>query len=287
MWLLRTREEVGDDARSYRQDGTSVRVPLAVRSPGASRFQQSDPVGGVASEEMLRYDRRPRSLSQGVVLMAKSRKPAKTARSTSRAAVKSRPAARSRAATRSRSTARSRSAGKSRAAAGSRAPARTKKPSPIPPGYHSITPYLVCRGTAKAIAFYKAAFGAKERMRMEGPGGSVAHAEIVIGDSVVMMGDEMPEMGATAPETIGGTASGLLIYVKDVDRAYDKALAAGATSEMTPTDMFWGDRYCKLHDPFGHKWAIATHIEDLTPKEMARRGREAMAQQPPAGGGQT
>lgn len=156
-----------------------------------------------------------------------------------------------------------------------------KKVAPIPPGYHTVTPYIVCRGAARAIDFYKRAFGAKERLRMNAPDGSVAHAEIQIGDSIVMLGDEMPQMGATAPETIGGTASGLFIYLKNVDQAHAMAVAAGAKTEMEPTDMFWGDRYCKLADPFGHKWSLASHIEDLSPKEMARRGQEAMKQGAP------
>jgi PhnB protein len=160
--------------------------------------------------------------------------------------------------------------------------AASKKPAPIPAGYHTVTPYLVCRGAANAIEFYKKAFGAKQKLVMSSPDGKVMHAEIRIGDSHVMLGDEMPQMGATAPQTIGGTAGGLLLYVKDVDKAFAQAIAAGATTEMPPTNMFWGDRYCKLADPFGHKWSLATHIEDVSPKEMARRGAEAMTK-PPSG----
>jgi uncharacterized glyoxalase superfamily protein PhnB len=159
------------------------------------------------------------------------------------------------------------------------APARRKRVSPVPAGYRTVTPYLVCRGASDAIAFYRKAFGAKELLRMPMPGGGLAHAEIRIGDSHVMLGDEMPEMGAKAPPTIGGTAVHIFLYVKDVDKAFAQATAAGATVEMPPTDMFWGDRHCKLSDPFGHKWSMATHIEDVSPKEMARRGAEAMAQQ--------
>lgn len=157
-----------------------------------------------------------------------------------------------------------------------------KKVSPIPSGYHSLTPYLVCRGASAAIAFYMKAFGAKEKGRFPGPDGKLMHAEIRIGDSIVMLGDEMPQMGATAPPTIGGTATSLFLYVKNVDEAFARAVAAGATAEMPPKDMFWGDRYAKLADPFGHKWSLATHIEDISPKEMARRGQEEMAKQ--AGG---
>ena len=153
-------------------------------------------------------------------------------------------------------------------------PAAKKRVAPVPDGYHTVTPYLVCRDAAKAIDFYKKAFGAKERLRMPGPDGKLAHAEIMIGGSTVMLGDEAPERGATAPPTIGGTASAMFIYSDSVDRAYAKAIAAGAKSEMPPTDMFWGDRYCKLADPFGHKWSIATHVEDVAPKEMMRRSEE-------------
>jgi PhnB protein len=155
--------------------------------------------------------------------------------------------------------------------------AASAKPAPIPAGYHTVTPHLVLRRAADAIEFYKKAFGARELVRMPAPDGTVAHAEIRIGDSRIMLGDEMPERGATAPETVGGTATGLFLYVKNVDKAFAQAVAAGATADMPPTDMFWGDRYGKLTDPFGHKWALATHIEDVSPREMARRGAEFMA----------
>lgn len=142
---------------------------------------------------------------------------------------------------------------------------------PVPDGYHTVTPHLAIRGAAAAIEFYATAFGAEELFRMPGPGGLVMHAEVRIGDSIVMLGEESPEMGATAPPTIGGSAVGLLLYVGDVDAACKRATNAGCTLEMPPTDMFWGDRYCKLRDPFGHKWSIATHKEDVSPEEMARR----------------
>ena len=161
------------------------------------------------------------------------------------------------------------------------APAK-KKVAPVPAGYHTVTPYIVCRGASDAIDFYKKAFGAKEMLRMPMPDGKIAHAEIRIGDTVVMLGDESPQMGATAPQTIGGTASAVFLYVKDVDKAFAQATAAGATTEMPPTNMFWGDRYCKLADPFGHKWSMATHIEDVPPKEMGRRAAEAMSRPPEA-----
>jgi PhnB protein len=149
----------------------------------------------------------------------------------------------------------------------------------VPPGYHTVTPYLVCRGAANAIAFYTKAFGAKELLRMPTPDGRVAHAELRIGDSRIMVGDEMPEMGASSPQTVGGTAVAIFLYVKDVDAWFARATAAGATVEMPLADMFWGDRYGKLVDPFGHKWSMAMHIEDVSPKEMARRSAEAMADQ--------
>jgi PhnB protein len=168
-----------------------------------------------------------------------------------------------------------------KSAAKGRAATAKKKVAPVPAGYHTATPYLVCRGASDAIDFYKKAFGAKETVRMAMPDGKIAHAEIRIGDSVVMLGDEAPQMGATAPPTIGGTASAVFLYVKDVDKAFAQATSAGAATEMPPTNMFWGDRYCKLADPFGHKWSMATHIEDVPPKEMARRGAEAMKQQGP------
>jgi PhnB protein len=149
----------------------------------------------------------------------------------------------------------------------------------IPDGYHTITPYLAVRGAADAIEFYQRAFGAVENCRMPGPDGRLMHAEIQIGDSRVMLGDEWPEMGgALSPLSRGGTTGGLCLYVPDVDASFDRAVAAGATVKMPVADMFWGDRYGKVVDPFGHEWSLATHKEDLTPEEMMRRGEEAMAQ---------
>lgn len=158
-----------------------------------------------------------------------------------------------------------------------------RKVAAIPRGYHTLTPYLTCRGAANAIDFYKRALGAKEKMRMASPDGSIMHAELSIGDSVVMIGDENPQRGATSPETVGGTVGGIFIYTANVDQAYAKAIAAGAKPEMPPSDMFWGDRYCQFADPFGHKWSMATHIEDVSPKEMAKRGEGFMAQQAASG----
>ena len=142
---------------------------------------------------------------------------------------------------------------------------------PVPEGFHTVTPHLVVRDAAKAIDFYVKAFGAEERYRMPGPGGVVMHAELSLGDSIIMLGEEAPQMGAISPQTIGGSPVTLMIFVKDVDASFARADQAGCTVQMPPTDMFWGDRYGKLADPFGHQWAIATHKEDVAPDEMARR----------------
>jgi PhnB protein len=141
----------------------------------------------------------------------------------------------------------------------------------IPDGYYSLTPYLVCKGAAKAIEFYAKAFGAQEVVRMPGPGGSIMHAEVKIGNSMLMLADENPERGHLSPETIGGSASSIMFYAADVDEVFNRAVAAGAKAEMPPEDMFWGDRMGNIVDPFGHKWAIATHKEDVEPAEMEKR----------------
>jgi len=133
-------------------------------------------------------------------------------------------------------------------------------------------------GWSRIRAAWEQIFAAEEKMRILAPNGKIMHAEIRIGNSIVMLGDENTGMGQTSPETVGGTSSGLFLYVENVDKWYDKAIGAGAKSQMPPADMFWGDRYCKFADPFGHQWSIATHIEDLTPKEMDRRGKEFFAQ---------
>jgi PhnB protein len=151
------------------------------------------------------------------------------------------------------------------------------KVNAIPAGYHTVTPYLTLNDCARAIDFYKKAFHAQEVMRMEGPPGKIGHAEIKIGDSHIMLGDEMPGMGNQAPSSIGGTTAGILLYVTDVDSAFQQAVSAGAKADMPPTDMFWGDRYGRLTDPFGHSWAIATHKEDVAPAEMQKRMQQEMA----------
>jgi uncharacterized glyoxalase superfamily protein PhnB len=154
-----------------------------------------------------------------------------------------------------------------------------KAKSPIPDGFHTITPHLVVKGAAKAIEFYKRAFGAEEIMRMPGPDGvSVMHAEIRIGNSILMIVDEMPQMERwVSPDRLGGTTIGLSLYVPDADAAYKKAVAAGAKESMPPADMFWGDRYSKVTDPFGHEWEICTHVEDVAPEECAKRAEAWMA----------
>ena len=148
---------------------------------------------------------------------------------------------------------------------------------PIPDGYHTVTPYLVLNNAAAAIDFYKRAFGAAVTVRMDGPQGKIMHAEIKIGDSMVMLGDEMPSMGTRSPQTLGGTAMGIMLYVENVDKTWEQAVAAGAKVEQPLGDMFWGDRYGKLTDPFGHSWSLATHKEDVAPEEMKRRMKEMTA----------
>lgn len=149
---------------------------------------------------------------------------------------------------------------------------------PKPDGYHSVTPYLIVRGAARAIEFYEQAFGAVERFRMPGPGGRVGHAEIAIGDSCVMLADEVPEMGYMGPEAVEGTPVTFMIYVEDVDNRFANALAAGATEVQPVEDKFWGDRTGQLRDPFGHLWTLATHVEDVPPDEIERRAAKVMQQ---------
>src|SRR5215831_13492145 len=137
------------------------------------------------------------------------------------------------------------------------------KTNPIPPGYHTATPYLTLNDCARAIEFYKRAFGAQEVMRMEGMPGKIAHAEIKIGDSMIMLSDEMPGGGTTSPQSAGCTTASIFLYVEDVDALFQQAESSGAKVEMAPTNMFWGDRFGKVTDPFGHLWAMATHVEDV------------------------
>jgi PhnB protein len=150
---------------------------------------------------------------------------------------------------------------------------------PIPDGYHSVTPYLIVHDGARALDFYRQAFGCTELFRLAGPDGKLGHAEIRIGDSVVMLADEHPEMGAVSPQTLGGAAVSLAIYVEDVDARFAQAVAAGGTVLRPIMDQFYGDRSGTLRDPFGHTWTIATHKEDVPPEEMMRRAAEFMKQQ--------
>lgn len=146
----------------------------------------------------------------------------------------------------------------------------------IPEGYHTITPHLVVRGASQAIEFYQKAFGAREAKRITGPDGkSVLHAELVIGDSRLFLADEVSDMGCLGPQTIGGSPVTIHLYAEDVDTLFNQAVAAGAQVKMPLADMFWGDRYGVVADPFGHQWSFATHKEDLTPEEISNRAKSA------------
>jgi PhnB protein len=147
---------------------------------------------------------------------------------------------------------------------------------PVPEGYHTVTPYLIIKGAAQALEFYKRAFGAQELFRMADPSGKIGHAEMQIGDSRVMLADEHPEMGHRGPSSPGATPVSLLLYVPDVDALAAQAIAAGASVSRPVQDQFYGDRSGTVIDPFGHVWTIATHKEDLAPEEMKRRAEAAM-----------
>jgi PhnB protein len=151
---------------------------------------------------------------------------------------------------------------------------------PIPDGYHSVTPYLAVKQAADAIEFYKRAFGAKERMRLRAPGGKVGHAELEIGDSVVMIADEYPEMDFRSPDHYGGSAVSLHVYVNDVDAAFRRATEAGAKPLRSVQNQFYGDRTGTISDPFGHVWHLATHREDLSPEEIDKRAQAAFQKEP-------
>jgi PhnB protein len=148
---------------------------------------------------------------------------------------------------------------------------------PIPEGYPEITPYLAVDGASDAIDFYTTVFGARERMRMQGPGGKVGHAELEIGNSLIMLADEFPDMGNRGPKTIGGTPVTISIYVEDVDDVFDRAVAEGATEIRPVENQFYGDRSGQLEDPFGHRWSVATHVEDVPADEMEKRAAAAMS----------
>jgi PhnB protein len=147
----------------------------------------------------------------------------------------------------------------------------------IPDGYPQVTPYLSVDGASDAIEFYGKVFGAKERMRMPAPEGKIGHCELQIGDSLIMLSDEQPDMGARSPKTVGGTPVTMSVYVEDVDGVFGRAVEAGATSLRPVEDQFYGDRAGQFEDPFGHRWSVATHIEDVPPDEMAKRAAEVMS----------
>lgn len=153
---------------------------------------------------------------------------------------------------------------------------------PIPDGYHTVTPYLIIKGAAGALDFYKQAFGATELFRMEAPGGRIGHAEIRIGDSPIMLADEHPEIGALSPQSRGGTSVSILLYVEDADKLTEQAVAAGATVLRPIQNQFYGDRSASLADPFGHQWHIATHVEDVSVDEMRKRAEAATKPKPSA-----
>jgi PhnB protein len=162
----------------------------------------------------------------------------------------------------------------------------TKAVKPIPEGVHTVTPYLIVRGADRALDFYQKAFGAQETVRMPSPDGKIMHAEFRIGDSVVFLSEEAPNMGSVAPKLGTPTPISLHLYVEDVDAAYKRAVAAGAKGEMPPADMFWGDRFSKVSDPFGHAWSIATVKEQLTPEEMGKRAQAFFAEMAKQAGSQ-
>jgi PhnB protein len=149
---------------------------------------------------------------------------------------------------------------------------------PIPEGFHTATPVLVVDDGVRALEFYVKGLGAQERMRSAGPGGKIQHAEFVLGDSIFMLSDEMPDMGSHSPKALGGSTGGIFLYVPDTDAVYHRAIAAGATSLSPPTDMFWGDRHARIRDPFGHEWSIATHTEDVPREEIDKRAKAFYAQ---------
>jgi PhnB protein len=154
-----------------------------------------------------------------------------------------------------------------------------KKVNPIPEEYRGVTPYLSVKGAAEAIEFYKKGFGAIEIMRLPNPDGTLGHAEIKIGDALIMLADEFPEYGNLSPKTLGGSAVRLHMYVEDVDAFFEKAIAAGAKVLIPVANQFYGDRSGRLEDPFGHVWLVSTHVEDLTPEEIDRRMKEFSAKQ--------
>ena len=149
---------------------------------------------------------------------------------------------------------------------------------PIPEGYHTASIYLAVDDAAPAIDWYVKAFGAKESVRMEAPGGKIGHAELELGDSRIILADPFPQASTRPPKELGGTSAGAFLYVEDVDALVKQAVDAGATVTMEVADQFWGDRFGTITDPFGHVWSIATHVEDVPPEEIVERGKAAMAE---------
>lgn len=214
--------------------------------------------------------------------MARSKKAARPA---SRKKAAARPKA-GKAARPPRVTPAAKAAPKPARAAKARKASRPKRAQAVPAAYGSLTPYVIVSPAADAVAFYVKAFGAKPTLMMPGPSGLLIHGEVKIGDSILMLADEQPPMGPgpqtrRAPRNLGGTSCAVMLYVKDVDAVYARAIAAGATAVMPPIDMFWGDRYSQIEDPFGHLWSIATHVQDLTPSQMRKAGIAAAAMAPP------
>jgi uncharacterized glyoxalase superfamily protein PhnB len=203
-----------------------------------------------------------------------------------------RKAARTRKAAPKKSAAKAARRAPARAAKKAARPAKAARTRParveaVPAAYGSLTPVLVVSPANDAIEFYKKAFGARVGLKMDGPGGLVMHAELKIGDSILMLADEMPPMGPgprnrRTPKHAGGVTGSVMLYVKNADAVFAQAVAAGGTVAMPLMDMFWGDRYGQIEDPFGHHWSIATHVRDMTPKQMREAGAAAMAQMPQA-----
>jgi PhnB protein len=155
----------------------------------------------------------------------------------------------------------------------------TASVKPVPEGFHTATPTLIVRNAAEAIEFYKKVFDAEERMRMPSPDGKIMHAEIKIGDSVIFLSDEFPNMGGgKSPQTLGGHSGGVYLYVPDVDDVFQRAIAAGGKASTPVTDMFWGDRHGNFTDPFGHSWGVSTHTEDVSEEEMEKRAEAFYAE---------
>jgi PhnB protein len=211
--------------------------------------------------------------------MARSRKaarPVSRKKATARAPKK--------AVTKAAAKAAGKPARKTARAAAARRASRPKRAQAVPAAYGSLTPHLIVSPAADAVAFYGKAFGARPHLMMDGPGGIIMHGELKIGDSILMLADEQPPMGPgptrKSPKNLGGTTAGVMLYVKDVDAVYARAVAAGAIGLMPPMEMFWGDRYCQVEDPFGHVWAIGTHLRDMTARQMKQAALAAMP--PPA-----